>query len=53
MVKKVKGVLRFNIKKADGKETWWIVDAKNGGGALKYRGTGRKHKECCFRSVLS
>lgn len=45
MVKKIKGVYRFNIKKADGKETWWIVDAKNSDGALKYRGTGREHVE--------
>lgn len=40
LVKKIKGVYRFNIKNSDGKETWWIVDAKNGDGALKYRGSG-------------
>lgn len=41
LVKKIKGVYRFNIKNSDGKETWWIVDAKNGDGALRYRGSDK------------
>ena len=41
LVKKIKGIYRFNIKDAGGKEAWWIVDAKNGNGALKFKGTGR------------
>lgn len=41
LVKKIKGVYRFNIKNLDGKETWWIVDAKHGDGALKYRGSDK------------
>lgn len=36
LVKKIKGVFRFNIKKNDNQEAWWIVDAKNGNGALKF-----------------
>lgn len=41
LVKKIKGIYRFNVKNADGKEAWWIVDAKNGNGALKFKGTGK------------
>lgn len=48
MVKKIKGVYRFNIKKVDGKEIWWIVDVKNGSGVLKYRGIGREFVEFKF-----
>ena len=40
-MKKIKGVFRFNIKNASGKEAWWIVDAKNGDGALKFLGSGK------------
>ena len=41
LVKKIKGVFRFNIKNASGKEAWWIVDAKNGDGSLKFLGSGK------------
>ncbi|XP_015780445.1 PREDICTED: non-specific lipid-transfer protein-like [Acropora digitifera] len=35
LVKKIKGVFRFNIKRGS-EEAWWIVDAKNGSGSLKF-----------------
>ncbi|KAL9950364.1 hypothetical protein ACROYT_G042852 [Oculina patagonica] len=41
LVKKIKGIYRFNVKNAAGKEAWWIVDAKNGNGALKFKGTDK------------
>lgn len=36
LVKKIKGVFKFIIKHSNGKEAWWIVDAKHGNGALKF-----------------
>ena len=41
-MKKIKGVFRFNIKKNDNQEAWWIVDAKNGNGALKFMAQGER-----------
>jgi len=35
-VKKIKGVYCFKVKGADGKEGVWIVDVKNGKGAVKF-----------------
>lgn len=36
LVKKIKGIFKFVIKNSNGQEAWWIVDAKNGDGALKF-----------------
>ena len=36
IVKKIKGVFAFKVKQVDGKEGVWIVDAKNGSGAVKF-----------------
>ncbi|KAJ7394650.1 sterol carrier protein 2 [Desmophyllum pertusum] len=41
LVKKIKGVYRFNITGSGGKEAWWIVDAKHGDGALQFKGTDK------------
>lgn len=36
IVKKMKGVFAFKVKGAGGKEGLWIVDVKNGNGAVKF-----------------
>jgi len=35
-VKKIKGVFCFKVKNAGGQEGTWVVDVKNGTGAVKY-----------------
>ena len=40
-MKKIKGVFRFNIKRGS-EEAWWIVDAKNGSGSLKFMAPGMR-----------
>lgn len=34
-MKKINGILGFKVKRKDGKEILWIVDAKNGNGSLE------------------
>ncbi|XP_076440938.1 sterol carrier protein 2-like [Babylonia areolata] len=41
IVKKMKGVFAFKVKGPGGKEGFWIVDVKNGNGAVKF---GEKEK---------
>lgn len=36
LVKKIKGVYCFKVKAKDGKEGIWVVDVKNGTGAVKF-----------------
>ena len=43
IVKKMKGVFQFKVKGAGGKEGVWIVDVKNGSGAVKYGGNGEEN----------
>lgn len=40
LVKKVKGVFGFKIKAKDGKEVFWLVDAKNGNGKVEINSKG-------------
>ena len=42
LVKKIKGIFKFVIKNSNGQEAWWIVDAKNGDGALKFMASGKR-----------
>ena len=37
----MKGVFCFRVKNKEGKEGIWIVDAKNGSGAVSYGGPGQ------------
>ena len=46
IVKKMKGVFAFKVKNAGGQEGVWIVDAKNGKGAVKFGANGE-----CLLSV--
>ncbi len=39
----MKGIYAFKVKRADGKEGLWIVDAKNGAGSVEFGGKG-EHK---------
>lgn len=48
LVKRVKGIYAFKVKTADGKEGLWIVDAKNGSGAVEYNGKGGKTGTCRY-----
>lgn len=41
LVKKIKGVYCFKVKGADGKEGVWVVDVKNGNGAVKFDATDK------------
>ena len=41
-MKKIKGIFKFVVKNSNGKEAWWIVDAKNGDGALKFMASGKR-----------
>lgn len=41
IVKKMKGVFQFKVKGPGGKEGVWIVDVKNGNGAVKFGGTDK------------
>jgi len=36
LVKKIKGVYCFKVKNSDGKDGVWVVDVKNGTGAVKF-----------------
>ena len=38
LIKKVKGVFGFKVKDAQGKEVFWVVDAKNGSGSVEIDG---------------
>lgn len=38
LVKKVKGIFAFKVKRSDGTDGTWIVDAKNGNGAVEFGG---------------
>ncbi|GFR63424.1 non-specific lipid-transfer protein [Elysia marginata] len=40
IVKKMKGVFCFKVKGSDGKTVNWIVDVKNGNGAVKVNSSG-------------
>ncbi|KAK7101268.1 hypothetical protein V1264_024073 [Littorina saxatilis] len=41
MVKKMKAVFAFKVKGAGGKEGLWVVDVKNGSGAVKFGATDK------------
>ena len=41
IVKKMKGVFCFKVKGADGNVVNWIVDVKNGNGAVKVNSSGK------------
>ena len=40
IVRKMKGVFAFKVKGAGGKEGVWVVDVKNGSGAVKFGANG-------------
>ena len=39
-MRKMKGVFAFKVKGAGGKEGVWVVDVKNGSGAVKFGANG-------------
>eukprot|EP00094_Tigriopus_californicus_P006679 TCALIF_06431-PA protein Name:"Similar to SCP2 Non-specific lipid-transfer protein (Oryctolagus cuniculus)" AED:0.10 eAED:0.10 QI:44/1/1/1/1/1/8/130/503 len=41
LVKKVKGIFAFKVKGSDGTDGTWIVDAKNGSGAVEFGGKAK------------
>lgn len=41
-MKKIKEIFKFVIKNSNGQEAWWIVDAKNGDGSLKFMASGKR-----------
>ena len=42
----MKGVFAFKVKGAGGKEGVWVVDVKNGSGAVKFAANGEKAWSC-------
>ena len=40
LVKKIKGIYCFKVKNSDGKDGVWVVDVKNGKGAVKFDSKG-------------